>query len=222
MELTHSFTVPADPERAWQLLTDLHRVGSCFPGATVTEADAEEFSGTVKVKLGPVALTYAGTGKFVERDDAAHRAVIEARGKDRRGNGTASATVTMSLTAEGDATRAEVVTDLSVTGKPAQFGRGVMQDVSDKLLGQFVACIEGQFSEAGDGATGHSGAAEAAAGVPAPAAVPAAAAEVPAPARTRRRHGRRPRWGGGPRGGSWRARRCASSSRTTPGTARPA
>lgn len=105
MELTHSFTVPADPDRAWQLLTDLHRVGSCFPGATVTEADAEQFSGTVKVKLGPIALTYAGSGKFVERDDAGHRAVIEARGKDRRGNGTASATVTVSLTGDGNGTR---------------------------------------------------------------------------------------------------------------------
>lgn len=146
MELTHTFTIPAAPDAAWELLTDLDRVGSCFPGATVTEADAEEFSGTVKVKLGPIALTYAGTGKFVERDDAGHRAVIEARGKDKRGNGTASATVTMSLTGDGDGSRAEVLTDLSVTGKPAQFGRGVMQDVSDKLLGQFVACIESQFA----------------------------------------------------------------------------
>jgi len=183
MELTHSFTIPAGPDRAWQLLTDLHRVGSCFPGATVTEADAEEFSGTVKVKLGPIALTYAGTGKFVERDDAGHRAVIEARGKDRRGNGTASATVTMSVTGEGSSSRAEIVTDLSVTGKPAQFGRGVMQDVSDKLLGQFVACIEGQFVEGGDGATEQSGAADSAAATPAATAAgkaPAAAAAGPA------------------------------------------
>jgi carbon monoxide dehydrogenase subunit G len=151
VELTHTFTIPAAPDAAWELLTDLNRVGSCFPGATVTDADAEEFSGTVKVKLGPIALTYAGTGKFVERDDAGHRAVIEARGKDKRGNGTASATVTMSLTGAGAGSRAEVLTDLSVTGKPAQFGRGVMQDVSDKLLGQFVACIESQFADGSGG-----------------------------------------------------------------------
>lgn len=166
MELTHTFTIPAGPDDAWGLLTDLHRVGSCFPGATVTEADAQEFSGTVKVKLGPIALTYAGTGRFVERDDAGHRAVIEARGKDKRGNGTASATVTMSLTGDGDGSRVEVLTDLSVTGKPAQFGRGVMQDVSDKLLGQFVACIESQFAD-GDGQTesAASGSADAPTGV---------------------------------------------------------
>ncbi|MFC7403747.1 SRPBCC family protein [Georgenia alba] len=146
MELTHSFTVPAPPEQTWELLTDLNRVGSCFPGATVKEATDTEFSGTVKVKLGPIAMLYSGSGTFVERDDAAHRAKIEAKGKDRRGNGTASATVTMSLTAEGDGTRADVTTDLQVTGKPAQFGRGVMQDVSDKLLGQFIDCIEQQLS----------------------------------------------------------------------------
>ncbi|WP_448072608.1 SRPBCC domain-containing protein [Georgenia yuyongxinii] len=156
MQLTHAFTVPADPARTWALLTDLHRVGSCFPGASVTEADADSFAGTVKVRLGPIALTYSGTGSFVERDDTGHRAVIEARGKDRRGNGTASATVTMSLADDGAGTRVEVLTDLSITGKPAQFGRGVMQDVSDKLLGQFVTCIESQF-EAGPPPTAEPG-----------------------------------------------------------------
>jgi uncharacterized protein len=192
VELTHTFTVPAAPDAAWQLLTDLHRVGSCFPGATVTEADTEEFAGTVKVKLGPIALTYAGTGKFVERDDAAHRAVIEARGKDKRGNGTASATVTVSLTGDGTGTRAEVLTDLSVTGKPAQFGRGVMQDVSDKLLGQFVACIEGQFASSDSGATAEPGDAARPVDVPTPApAGPTASAEAtpspsPRPAPTER------------------------------------
>ena len=189
MELTHTFTIPAAPDAAWELLTDLHRVGSCFPGATVTEADAKEFSGTVKVKLGPIALTYAGTGKFVERDDAGHRAVIEARGKDRRGNGTASATVTMSLTGDGDGSRAVVLTDLSVTGKPAQFGRGVMQDVSDKLLGQFVACIESQFAgEAPDGSAAatataaRSGAAETGSGATAEPGDSASPADLAAPA----------------------------------------
>jgi carbon monoxide dehydrogenase subunit G len=99
----------------------------------------------VKVKLGPIALQYAGTGAFTERDDSAHRAVIEAKGKDKRGNGTAGATVTIQLTDAGDnQTKADVTTDLAITGKPAQFGRGVMQDVSDKLLQQFITCIEGK------------------------------------------------------------------------------
>ncbi|MGL5817513.1 MAG: SRPBCC family protein [Phycicoccus sp.] len=147
MELTHRFTVPVPVDRAWETFTDLESVGSCFPGATVTSADESEFAGTVKVKLGPIALQYSGTGRFVERDDAAHRAVLEAKGKDKRGNGTAGATVRIALDPEGEGTAVAVTTDLAVTGKPAQFGRGVMQDVSDKLLQQFVACIEGRFAE---------------------------------------------------------------------------
>ncbi|MGB3858418.1 MAG: SRPBCC family protein [Ornithinimicrobium sp.] len=147
MELVHSFTVPAAPDRTWALLTDLHQVGSCFPGATVTEAGDDDFSGTVKVKLGPIAMVYSGSGQFVSRDDADHRAVIEARGKDKRGNGTAGASVKLALTPDGSGTRVDVSTDLAITGKPAQFGRGVMQDVSDKLLGQFVQCIEGHLGE---------------------------------------------------------------------------
>ena len=149
MELTHDFTVPTDIETAWATFLDLERVGSCFPGATVTEATGESFSGTVKVKLGPIALQYAGSGQFLERDDDAHRAVLEAKGKDKRGNGTAGATVTMQLAPSAEGTRIDVRTELQVTGKPAQFGRGVMQDVSDKLLQQFIACIEGQFAEGG-------------------------------------------------------------------------
>ena len=146
MELSHDFTVPASVDDAWATFMDLERVGSCFPGATITSVDESGFAGTVKVKLGPIALQYAGTGQFIERDDTTHRAVIEAKGKDKRGNGTAGATVTLLLAPSGDGTRIEVTTDLSITGKPAQFGRGVMQDVSDKLLQQFVACIEGQFA----------------------------------------------------------------------------
>jgi carbon monoxide dehydrogenase subunit G len=149
IELTHSFTVPAPPDRTWALLTDLRTVGGCFPGATVTEADQETFAGNVKVKLGPIAVTYDGTGRFVERDDAAHRAVIEGTGKGLRGLGNAGARVKMQLSPEGLGTRADVVTELSITGKPAQFGRGVMQSVSDKLLGQFVSCVESKLT--GDG-----------------------------------------------------------------------
>jgi carbon monoxide dehydrogenase subunit G len=177
VELSHSFTVPADVETTWATFMDLEEVGGCFPGATVTEASAEGFAGTVKVKLGPIALVYAGTGAFVERDDSAHRAVIEAKGKDKRGNGTAGATVTIQLTdAGGGSTRADVQTDLAVTGKPAQFGRGVMQDVSDKLLGQFVGCIEGKLSPAEAAAPAAAPVAE-----DAPAAAPADDAPVVAP-----------------------------------------
>ena len=145
MDLKHSFTVPTSVDDAWALFMDLEKVGGCFPGATVTEVRDDGFSGTVKVKLGPIAMMYSGTGSFVERDDAAHTAVISAKGKDKRGNGTAGATVTLSLTPDGEGSRADVVTDLAVTGKPAQFGRGVMQDVSDKLLQAFVACVEKQL-----------------------------------------------------------------------------
>ncbi len=151
MDLEHSFTVDAPVDTAWATMMDIEGVAECFPGATVTSVEGDSFSGTCKVKLGPIALVYKGSGSFVERDDSGHRAVIEAKGKDKRGNGTAGATVTMTMESEGAGTRVQVVTDLNVTGKPAQFGRGVMQDVSDKLLGQFVDCLAGKFVS-GDGA----------------------------------------------------------------------
>ena len=121
-----------------------------LPGAQVTSAEGDSFSGSVKVKLGPIALVYNGSGTFVEKDDAAHRFVVDAKGKDKRGNGTAGAKVALSMAPSASGgTDVEVLTDLAVTGKPAQFGRGVMQDVSDKLLGQFVACLEERLG--GDG-----------------------------------------------------------------------
>lgn len=190
MDLKHSFTVPADAERTWATLTDLEGVAGCFPGATITSAEGDHFEGTVKVKLGPIALVYAGSGDFVERDDAAHTAVIDAKGKDKRGNGTAGATVHLSLQPQGDSTKVDVVTDLKVTGKPAQFGRGVMQDVSDKLLQQFVACLESRLSQPADEpvSTADATPVEPAAEAPAepPAAAPAAAPTPPpsAPAPT--------------------------------------
>ncbi|WP_406829658.1 SRPBCC domain-containing protein [Pedococcus sp. KACC 23699] len=197
MELSHSFTVPASVDTTWDTFMDLQEVGSCFPGAQVTEVTDDGFSGTVKVKLGPIALVYSGTGSFIERDDTAHRAVIEAKGKDKRGNGTAGATVTIQLSDAGDGqTKADVQTDLNVTGKPAQFGRGVMQDVSDKLLGQFVACIEGKVGApaepavSGEPAGAVAGAAISTAstappgvGGPAPVSVTPAAARTPTPTR---------------------------------------
>ncbi len=142
MELSHQFTVPIGVEETWAHFNDIASVAECFPGAQVTEADADSFAGSVKVKLGPIALLYNGTGTFVEKDEAAHRFVVDAKGKDKRGNGTAGANVVVTMTDVGGSTDVKVVTDLAITGKPAQFGRGVMQDVSDKLLGQFVACLE--------------------------------------------------------------------------------
>lgn len=142
MELSHQFTVPIGVEETWAHFNDIASVAECFPGAQVTEADADSFAGSVKVKLGPIALLYNGTGTFVEKDEAAHRFVVDAKGKDKRGNGTAGANVVVTMTDAGGSTDVSVQTDLAITGKPAQFGRGVMQDVSDKLLGQFVACLE--------------------------------------------------------------------------------
>jgi carbon monoxide dehydrogenase subunit G len=145
MELTHRFTVPASVDVTWAAFNDLEGIAPCFPGATLTSVDGDDFTGTVKVKLGPISMLYNGTGRFVERDEANRRAVIEAKGKDKRGNGTAGAHVVAQLTPDGTGTAVEVTTDLSITGKPAQFGRGVIQDVSDQLLGIFIDCIAGQL-----------------------------------------------------------------------------
>lgn len=195
MELTHTFTVPTSVEDTWTHFQDIAAVAECFPGAQVTSADGDTFQGTCKVKLGPIALVYAGSGTFVERDEEAHAFVVEAKGKDKRGNGTAGATVQLSMAAsDGGGTTVEVLTDLAITGKPAQFGRGVMQDVSDKLLGQFVACLEERLGTAGDRAPAAAEeAGDAAAGgqedvselsAAAPAAPPAAAQPPPAPVRS--------------------------------------
>ena len=148
MDLTHKFSVPTSLDETWAHFNDIASVAECFPGATVTSVEGDTFKGSCKVKLGPIALVYNGSGTFVEKDEAAHRFVVEAKGKDKRGNGTAGANVTVSMADAAGATDVEVVTDLSITGKPAQFGRGVMQDVSDKLLGQFVACLETRLTGA--------------------------------------------------------------------------
>jgi carbon monoxide dehydrogenase subunit G len=158
MELTHRFTVPTSVDETWAHFQDIASVAECFPGATVTSADGDSFAGSVKVKLGPIALVYNGSGTFVEKDEVAHRFLVDAKGRDKRGNGTAGAKVTLTMTpaaVEGAAggTDVEVVTDLAITGKPAQFGRGVMQDVSDKLLGQFVECLEQRLSAGSTGAS---------------------------------------------------------------------
>jgi len=144
VDLTHEFSVPTPVEETWDRFQDISALAECFPGAQVTSVEGDTFKGTVKVKLGPIALVYAGSGTFVEKDEVAHKLVVEAKGRDKRGNGTAGATATLTMVDSGGSTAVTVVTDLSITGKPAQFGRGVMQDVSDKLLGQFVACLEQQ------------------------------------------------------------------------------
>jgi len=149
MDLEHSFTVPVGVDHAWAHFQDIASVAECFPGAQVTDTEGETFHGSVKVKLGPIALVYNGSGTFTEKDETAHRFVVDAKGKDKRGNGTAGATVTLTMDGGADSTDVNVHTDLAITGKPAQFGRGVMQDVSDKLLGQFVACLEQRMGEDG-------------------------------------------------------------------------
>jgi carbon monoxide dehydrogenase subunit G len=146
MDLTHHFSVPAPVEEAWKAFNDLERLAPCFPGATISNVDGDEFAGSVKVKLGPISMMYNGSGRYLERNDVDRRVVIEARGKDKRGNGTATATVTASFAESGERTDVEVLTDLVITGKPAQFGREVISDVSDKLLDQFVSCVSGRFA----------------------------------------------------------------------------
>jgi carbon monoxide dehydrogenase subunit G len=141
MRLEHSFTVPVPVASAWAVLLDLPRIAPCMPGATVTSVQDDRFTGTVKVKLGPIALTYQGKGRFVERDEAARRMVVEASGKDIRSAGTAAATVTATLAADGDRTAVQVITDLTVTGRPAQFGRGMLADVSGRLVDQFAGSL---------------------------------------------------------------------------------
>jgi carbon monoxide dehydrogenase subunit G len=142
MQLENSFTIDAPIEKAWEALNTPQTIAPCFPGATLTEYEGDSFSGTVKVKLGPISLTYKGKGVYKERDDAAHRVVIDASGRDSRGNGTAEATVVGTMTADGpDKTAVTMVTDMKITGRPAQFGRGVISDVADKIIGQFASCV---------------------------------------------------------------------------------
>lgn len=141
MRMEHQFTVPVPVEVAWSALTDPQRVAPCMPGATLTRAEGNEFAGSVKVKLGPVSLLYKGSGSFTDINAEARRAVIDASGKDARGNGTAAATVTAELTSEGSGTVVQVSTDLKVTGRPAQLGRGMISDVAGKIIDQFADCL---------------------------------------------------------------------------------
>lgn len=142
MELTNEFRVPVPVEQAWAILTDVERIAPCMPGAELQEVAGDEYRGVVKVKVGPITAQYKGTARFASLDESARVAVLRAEGRDTRGQGNASATITATLAPDGDGTKVSVVTDLTVTGKVAQFGRGVLADVSAKLLEQFVSCLE--------------------------------------------------------------------------------
>src|SRR3954454_340125 len=172
MELTNDFRVDVPPSTAWTVLTDVERIAPCMPGAQLQEVEGDEYRGVVKVKVGPITAQYKGKAVFQELDEASHRAVLKAEGRDTRGQGNATATITATLVPDGEGTHVTVQTDLTVTGKVAQFGRGVMADVSSKLLGQFVECLETTVLAAPSPAD--------AATAPAPTdAVPAATAPAP-------------------------------------------
>lgn len=166
MQIDNEFTVGVPVERAWEVLTDLEGIAPCMPGAQLTGRDGDVHRGKVRIKVGPVVSEYAGTATFVEKDDAAHRAVISATGRDSRGAGNASAQIVAQLRPDGASTVVSVDTDLRISGKIAQLGRGMIKEVSTKLLGQFVECLEGKL-----GAATESPAAEPAGG---PIAEPAA------------------------------------------------
>ncbi len=139
MDLHHEFTVNVPVDEAWRVLTDLERIAPCLPGAQLTEVEGDTYRGQVKVKVGPILAQFKGQASFVSRDDQAHTATLKGEGRDTTGKGNASAMITAELTAvDANSTRCVVNTDLSISGKVAQFGRGALADVSDKLLAQFV------------------------------------------------------------------------------------
>jgi len=147
VELEHRFEVPVGVEKAWVTLLDIEQVGPCFPGAILDHVESDEFSGSVKIKLGPVRMTYHGTARIVEKDEKAHRARIEATGNAGGATSTAAMMVTATATALApNRTAVDLVTTLSLTGRPAQFGRGVMVDVGNQLIGQFADCVSNKLA----------------------------------------------------------------------------
>ena len=172
MELNNEFRVAVPVADAWKVLTDVERIAPMLPGAQLQEVEGDEYRGVVKVKVGPITAQYKGTATFVEKDEAAGRVVLKATGRDTRGQGNASALITATMTPDGDGTKVSVGTELTVTGKVAQFGRGVLADVSSKLIGQFVDALEADLvsgnarpgTSAGDAAAGDAAAGDAAAG----------------------------------------------------------
>jgi carbon monoxide dehydrogenase subunit G len=182
VELNNEFEVKAPIDRAWATLTDLEKIAPCLPGAQLQEVEGDEYRGIVKVKVGPITAQYKGAATFVEKDDANHRAVLKADGRDTRGAGNASANITAQLVSLGESTKVTVNTDLTVTGKVAQFGRGVMADVSAKLMGQFADNLEQLMASESAAADAAEGAAAAEAAPAASSANGASAAPASAPA----------------------------------------
>src|SRR4051794_41163196 len=199
MKIEDQFRVDVGVDEAWKVLLDVERIAPCMPGAQLQEVEGDEYRGIVKVKVGPITAQYKGVARITEADETNHVVVLQAEGRDTRGQGTASATVTATLTPDGEGTVVNIDTDLNVTGKVAQFGRGVMADVSSKLLGQFAQSLERDVLT-GDGA---------AAGRPRP--------RAPTRPRRRSRPSRPPPTRPPPaRAGSTRPRRSPSTCSTAP------
>ena len=184
MKIEDQFRVDVPIEEAWRVLLDVEGIAPCMPGAQLQEIEGDEYRGVVKVKVGPITAQYKGAARILEADEAARKIVLKGEGRDTRGQGNASATITVLLAPDGTGTQVSVDTDLNVTGKVAQFGRGVMADVSGKLLAQFVACLESSVL------SGDNGSSDAASVEAAPAA--AAAPRYPAGPRTSPRRPRPP------------------------------
>jgi carbon monoxide dehydrogenase subunit G len=178
MDLEHSFIIPVPPEQAWQALLDVEQVAPCMPGATVDSVDGEVISGKIKIKVGPVQMTYAGKARFTEQDEATKTVVLEASGKETRGSGTASATIRSSLQDENGQTRVLVRTTMTVTGRPAQFGRGVMAEVGGRIIGKFATNLAAQLSGEGTPAASADEAAGAAAASSEAASTPAGSGDT--------------------------------------------
>lgn len=149
MKIDNEFTVSVPIAKAWEVLSDLEQVAPLMPGAQLTGREGDDFLGKVKIKVGPVTSEFSGKAHFLERDEATHRAVVDGRGKEARGTGNAAAVVTLQLHEAGEHTRVTVETDLKIVGKLAQFGSSMLQQVSEKLLGQFVDSLEAKLA-AGD------------------------------------------------------------------------
>ncbi len=188
MQLTNEFRVDAPIDTTWRTLTDIEFIAPCMPGAQLTEIEGDTFRGSVKVKVGPITAQYKGEARFLEKDGENYKAVIDAKGRDTRGAGNASAEVTAQLTPDGDGTAVVIDTDLKVTGKVAQFGRGVMADVSEKILAQFSDCLEKKLADiiAAEEAAASSPVTEGVTPEAAPAEEAAEAAEAEAPSGPRR------------------------------------
>ena len=188
MKIEDQFRVDVPIDEAWRVLLDVERIAPCMPGAQLQEIEGDEYRGVVKVKVGPITAQYKGAAKIIEADEAARRIVLKGEGRDTRGQGNASALVTVLLAEDGTGTNVSVDTDLNVTGKVAQFGRGVMADVSAKLLGQFVKSLEENVlgadepsAEAAAESVTATSVPEAIEAAPAPAAVEAGVRKIDSP-----------------------------------------